>query len=219
MTRVAALNPRILSAVRGAILMLLFWSGARLDAQDDRAERLKAFVDRRLAELRSEIFREIDAAFDDAASDVALEPVSAEFRELHRLPAGAGARVIATPSVSDSESLQLGDVVVTLGNATIGTTGDLDRAFAQTRTAGRVAILEVIRRAERTLVLHPVAGVGVVKTEPTTPETADQMLDRLWNKAVREHAQVALEPIGPGLGGAESRPSEKKPISPERPRR
>jgi hypothetical protein len=201
-------------------------AGGQSIAQDDAAERLKALVDRRIEELRFELHRAIDLAFakDRLVAPLVIElaPVSEEFGALHRLPRGTGAHVVRIdPAGATPGGIQIGDAVVKIGGQWVTPHADVGAAIAEFQRAGRVVILDVIRKGERTLVEHATKLPTLPPTIASTPrkETADQMVDRLWKKALREQAPVGFEPAGGAVSAPESRAIEKKPIPDERPRR
>jgi len=168
-------------------------------AQDSRADaaRLHELIDRRIEELRAELHREIEAEFGRhtlsadalaAALAVTLRPVSGEFRELHRLGTDPAHRIESVRPGGRAEALRLsrGDVILAAE--------DVETFYPTVR---------LIRLNER-LVL-PMRGVLAAPAI----ETASQMVDRLWDKAVRDAMKGGFEEIHPRNPVSESQPRPK----------
>jgi hypothetical protein len=189
-----------------ATLLLAALFTCVVPAQDSRpseTERLKALVDRRIEELRAELHREIDAALRDdsdfygsmtlreirelrceipAGLKLASVPASAEFHEVHGLFPGTARRVNAVDPGSQAERLGIlaGDVL--LGARDLSSVNPTVR---------------VIRRNER---LDPTR-------QPS--ESASQMVDRMWEEAVKKAVESDRDGLRIEKNVQESQPARK----------
>jgi hypothetical protein len=217
-------SSRLKPAVRAVRLVALVVAiGSTSFAQDSRpdaARRLHELVDRRIDELRAELHREIDAALKPdsgrlpsysggaVAWGISVGPVSDEFRYLHRIAAGEGIRVIGVSPVPGDDRLpvKVGDVVLRVNSHPIRSLTELEGALAiwSNPTADvfhEIPVCEVIRNGERT-------EFGTLRPLPAT-ETAAQMVDRLWDEAVRNAIKTGVEEVRPGQPVPESQPARK----------
>jgi hypothetical protein len=190
-----------------AVFVLAALGPGPSSAQDSRptdvARRLHEIVDQKIEALRAELHREIDNALRDDSEafrsmtpselrqlapeipsglKLAPEPASAEFHELHRLlPPGTARRIDAV--VPGSQAERLGFLV-----------GDF---FLGAWLRGANPSARVIRR---NVLLDPTR-------EPT--ETAGQMVDRMWDEALRNAMKSGFEAVRTDQPGPDSRPVRK----------
>jgi membrane-associated protease RseP (regulator of RpoE activity) len=188
------------------------------EGRADEAERLKRLVDRRLDELRAELHAAIDAALGGRAGlpGVDLVPASDEFRELHRLPPRCGLRVVRVEAGGPAGRMGLvpGDVIVAAGARPVESEADVTAAIVR---GGGTEVALVIRKGERVATGTPSAAAAL-QTRTPPPENADQMLERLWNRAVENVLPGGVGEVPTGSGGPESMPAKENPI-PEKPGR
>jgi hypothetical protein len=207
--------------MRSLAIAAVLLASAGSPAQDTRAlaERLKAIVDLRLNDLRAELHREIDGALSPAGPRLVVVPASDEFRAVHRLPSGCGFRVVGFEGGEPPPgSLMAGDVIVSVGDRLATAASDLARTLA--RGTGGLVIVDVIRRNERQLV--PVGDAGAPRRGAGAgggAETADEVLERLWQRAIHDVVPAGPEPISEKKPMAESHPGQNSPIPGEGGRR
>jgi len=141
-----------------------------------------------------------------------LRPVSKEFRRLHRLPFECGLLVesVDGPGVAQTLGLRPSDVIVAIGPWAVSTEADVARAAASLEGPGSAL---VIRVGERVL-LGPDPASRPAPAGAHPPETADQVLDRLWNQAIKSVIPGGIDQVQPGKGAPEDPPEKKKPIPP-----
>lgn len=147
-------------------LVVLAPATAAQDSRTDLANRLKALVDARLADLRTELHREIDAALTPS-NDLGIEvqAASEEFRQLHRLPDGCGVRVAsATPGCRAGRQLGLspGDVVIFASSGKgpsrwVSSVADIETVLREAGETWATASAMVIRKGERVVTATPLS--------------------------------------------------------------
>jgi hypothetical protein len=181
------------------------------DPVDGLAERLKSLIDRRLDEVRAELHREIDAALSgpESVPGLTTRRVSAEFCELHRLPQGSGLVVEAVDG--DGWSVRPGDVIVGIAGKPVRGPRDLAWKVA---VPAEILLADVVRKGERQLMIweSPERQLVASSSADRQPETADQMLDRLWQKALKKTVETGIEPVAPQNPLPESSPVGISPI-------
>jgi hypothetical protein len=179
--------------MRAAALLAAALVTAAATAQDSRpdAAALHRLVDRRIEELRAELHKDIDEALGrtclpgdrfDASLGVTSQAVSEEFRAVHRLAPGSGRRIESVIAGGWAQKLGLvrGDVVVGC------------------RIESSYPTVRLIRSNEHVTVVAPRAE-----------ETAGQMVDRLWDQAVRDAMKGSFEEVRPRNPVSESQPVPK----------
>jgi hypothetical protein len=190
------------------------------DSRPDVARRLHDLIDQRIEALRAELHRAIDEAMrpPEEILGMKLRPVSEEFRELHRLPQGCGLRVENGPVTIETGNrkkflVEKGDVLVE-SNGPIGRASHL-RGFGIYGT-GKWDGLTLIRKGEW-LSWHSSEPESVRRIQspasllypPAPTETASQMLDRLWDDAVKKAVEGDLQGLRIEKNVQESQPARK----------